>query len=271
MSSKLGSLDQLRLTALRAKSYTAEQIAELADTLTGIIEDMNKSLEACEKHAQSAHAPADAEPNTIVGIRRNGTALEIKDKIVDVEVPTKTSELENDAQYATQKQVETAVSNAGYMKHEVVDELPTAAKADANTIYYLRKNDGKTGDQYDEYQFINGAPELIGGGIFDLSSYATVKSVEKADAALISEIVDKQTASAEKYVGTGNLLAFWNAVKNIIDTQSQEITALSSRIYVLETLANADISGNPFSVTFESLKGVNATGVYNQNESRMEF
>ena len=196
MSIKLGSLDQLRLIALRSKSYTSAQIAELAEAVMDALD--------------------------------------------------------------------------GVLHTEVVDALPEYSADIENIIFYLRKNDGEVGDQYEEYQFINGRPEKIGRKT-DLSGYVTSDDVAKADDALIKNIVEKQQSNAEKYIGTGNLLAFWNAVKAIIDAQAQTITALSSRVYVLETLANADISGNPFSVTFDSLSGVKVSGVYNQNEVRVEF
>lgn len=196
MSTKLGSLDQLKLIALRSKSYTSEQVAELADVVMDIL--------------------------------------------------------------------------SGLLKSEVVDTLPEYSADVENTVYFLRKNNGEVGDQYEEYLFINGRAEKIGSRD-DLSLYATVESVETADDNLISSIVEKQVADEEKYVGTGNLLAFWNAVKGIIDSQARTIAELCSRVAVLETLAKANVSGNPFSVTFDSLSGVKVSGVYNQNEVRVDF
>ena len=39
-------------------------------------------------HSQVAHAPADAQANIIEAVKVNGTALEIKDKTVDIAIPT---------------------------------------------------------------------------------------------------------------------------------------------------------------------------------------
>lgn len=48
-------------------------------------------------HSQSAHAPSDAEKNTIVGIKKNGSALTPdSSRAVNIEVPTKFSDLEDD-------------------------------------------------------------------------------------------------------------------------------------------------------------------------------
>ena len=46
---------------------------------------------------------------------------------------------------------------------------------------------------------------------------------------------------------------------------------LDSRLALLELMYSTDVSGNPFVVTFESLNGVHAAGVWNQPQKRMEF
>lgn len=50
MSDKLNTLNALRMASLRSKGYTAEQIASLVETIQGIIDDINQSLETCEAH-----------------------------------------------------------------------------------------------------------------------------------------------------------------------------------------------------------------------------
>lgn len=109
MSDKLNTLEALRLASLKAKGYTAEQIAELSSAMEDIIKDINDSLKTCEAHVQSAHAPANAEENVIVSIQRNGQAIPPDNKVVNIEVPTKTSALENDSGYATTEDVEEMV------------------------------------------------------------------------------------------------------------------------------------------------------------------
>lgn len=48
-------------------------------------------------HSQSVHAPSNAERNTIVGIKKNGSALTLdSSRAVNIEVPTKFSDLEDD-------------------------------------------------------------------------------------------------------------------------------------------------------------------------------
>lgn len=47
--------------------------------------------------------------------------------------------------------------------------------------------------------------------------------------------------------------------------------AMDSRLSLLELMYNTDVSGNPFTVTFDSLTGLVVTGVWNTNQKRLEF
>ena len=47
--------------------------------------------------------------------------------------------------------------------------------------------------------------------------------------------------------------------------------AIDSRLSLLELMYNTDVSGNPFSVTFDSLTGLVVTGVWNTSQQRLEF
>lgn len=54
-------------------------------------------------HSTQSHAPSDAERNVIIGIQKNGTDITVDSasRIVDISVPTKLSQLTNDAGYKT--------------------------------------------------------------------------------------------------------------------------------------------------------------------------
>ena len=77
--------------------------------------------------------------------------------------------------------VEGAV--AGALKRVVVSVLPSAASADANTIYMVPRNPGETGNVYDEWMAVNGAWEKIGSTDVDLTDYAKTSEVTAAVAA----------------------------------------------------------------------------------------
>lgn len=268
--SKLSSFAALELAALRAKGYTAEQLATLSTALEEIFKEINESLETCEEHIESAHAPANAEENVIVSIKRNGKALPPTDKIVDMEVPEKTSDLTNDSGFTTEEFVANSVKNAGHLSSLVVEELPSASDAKANTIYHVRKNEGELGDQYTQHQLINGVFELFGAKQPNLSAYAQTKDVAKATDALVESIVKTQRASSESYIGTGNLALFWTLIQPYLG--GRDLTELTARVRLLElVMLNEEIEGNPFYVTFDTLSGITATGVWNTQDQRIEF
>lgn len=256
-------LDQLRLAVQAAKIYTAQQVITLTDAF---MED----IAPLEEHAGSAHAPASAEENVIVSIKKNGVAVPPIDKIVDIAVPTKLSQMTNDTGYATTEQVASAVSGSGHLKKLVVDALPAPSAADPDTIYYVRKNDGEAGDQYTEYQLINGAFELVGAKAANLAPYAKLTDVAKASDALIQSIVTGKTASSEAYIGAANLALFWSLIQPFLG--GSDLTELTARVRLLELVVlNEEVEGNPYFVTFESLDGVSATGVWNTQSKRIEF
>lgn len=72
---------------------------------------LKNNLNSAYTHSTSAHAPSNAERNTIVTIKRNGTALTPTDRVVDITVPTKTSDLTNDSDFATNSSVDTKLAN----------------------------------------------------------------------------------------------------------------------------------------------------------------
>ena len=54
----------------------------------------------------------NAEVNIIESIKKNGVALKVKDKTIDIVVPTKISELSNDSSFQTKDEVSTSIKSA---------------------------------------------------------------------------------------------------------------------------------------------------------------
>lgn len=67
------------------------------------------------------------------------------------------------------------------------------------------------------------------------------------------------------------LIAEHNADPEAHQSLRQATAAIDSRLSLLELMYNTDISGNPFTVTFGNLDGVEASGVWNRTQNRMEF
>lgn len=49
------------------------------------------------------------------------------------------------------------------------------------------------------------------------------------------------------------------------------IEDLKDRVLAVEVAAGAEVTANPFAVTFGNLDGVSANGVWNSSNSRLEF
>lgn len=73
---------------------------------------LKSNYDAAYTHSQQAHAPSNAEKNVIVGIQKNGTDLTVNSSTrkVNITVPTKTSELTNDSNFATTTALDAKVN-----------------------------------------------------------------------------------------------------------------------------------------------------------------
>lgn len=75
---------------------------------------LKSNYDAAYTHSTIAHAPSNAERNTIVTIQKNGTALSPdSSRAINVTVPTKVSELTNDSGYLTSVPVTSVNSKTG--------------------------------------------------------------------------------------------------------------------------------------------------------------
>lgn len=72
-------------------------------------EDRTK-WDSAKTHADSAHAPSNAQENVIETVKVNGTALEVSNKAVNVTVPTTVAELTDSADYAKTADVNDSIS-----------------------------------------------------------------------------------------------------------------------------------------------------------------
>ena len=144
---------------------------------------------------------AGAQVNKIETVKVNGTTLSIKDKAVDITVPTKVSQLSNDSAFQTSSQVNsaisTAISKSGHASFQKVDALPAVDSAQENILYLVLN---KTTSHYDIYAKIKGANgtytmEQLDDTTVDLSGY-----VEKENGKGMSTN-DYTTAEKNKLAG----------------------------------------------------------------------
>lgn len=114
--------------------------------------------------------------------------LEVSDHITDTDytqIPsvaavkeladTISQDLEN---YYTKQEVDEALDSLSTLTLEVVTVLPTR-DIHEDSIYLVQSSDPETGNQYDEYIYVNQNWELIGSTKVDLSSYYTKSEIDQ--------------------------------------------------------------------------------------------
>ena len=161
VTTHLTTLGHLQMLAQKAESTYAKQsdFDELKETVDGIVS-------------------AGGEANVIDSISVNGTEQEVTDKNVDITVPTKTSDLENDSDYQTGDEVGTAVAEAvagaGHASFEVAESVPDAESAESNVLYLVYNSE--TG-YYDIYALVGESVVRLDDTTVDLTDYVTSDSL----------------------------------------------------------------------------------------------
>lgn len=91
---------------LDKKALVSDLTSHTSDTTKHITSTERMDWNAAKTHADSTHAPSNAEKNVLVGIQENGTDLTVDSSTrkVNITIPTKVSELINDKNYLTSHQ-----------------------------------------------------------------------------------------------------------------------------------------------------------------------
>ena len=185
-----------------------------------------------------------AQVNVIETVKVNGTPLTPTEKAVDVTVPTKVSQVSNDAGFITKAVSDLAnyyLKTETYTKAEVqgliaaiplfsvttVDALP--ATGDPLKIYFVPKA-GSANDAHDEFIWVDGSWELIGTTAFVLTIDQDASGVSINGTAL------QKASSAQSGLMTPDHIA-------LIGTKA-DTTALSGYVPVSRTVNGHALSGN---------------------------
>lgn len=88
--------------AIGNKANQSDLTAHTGNVDIHVTKEKKTAWDSAATHAGTAHAPSNAERNTIVSVKKNGEEVTPGlDRSVDIKVPTKTSELTNDSGYIT--------------------------------------------------------------------------------------------------------------------------------------------------------------------------
>lgn len=83
-----------------------------------------------------------------------------------------TTQPTGDNDVVNKKYLDEAIANAGHLKREIVEEIPTAADADDSTIYMIFDSTA-AGDRYKEYMKINNVVVQVGDTSVNLKGLVT--------------------------------------------------------------------------------------------------
>lgn len=159
---------------------------------------------------------AGAQVNIIESIKVNGAAQEATAKAVDITVPTKLSDLNNDEGFIdntvanlanyylktetySRTEVNELIGDIATIQISVVESLPSTGES--NVIYLVAKTTSEARNVYDEYLYTGTAFEKIGDTTIDLSNYLT-KTGNASDTTATFTAASSRTAPA-----TGETLA----------------------------------------------------------------
>lgn len=150
-----------------------------------------------------------AQVNVIETVKKNGTALTVTNKAVDISVPTKTSDITNDSGYITkavndltnyykkqetytQTEINNKLSAIPKFAITVVSSLPT--QNIQTTTVYLVSSGEETNNLYTEYIYVNNKWEILGRQQLDLSPYARSDSLATvATTGSYADLIDEPT------------------------------------------------------------------------------
>jgi len=214
------------------------------------------------------NVPADAEKNTIVTIKMNGSNL-TPDANRVVDLGTVISSHQSLGSYYTKTEtdsaISTAVANASHLKRSIVQSLPTASNADENTIYMILANDGATGDLYDEYILANNALEKIGSTRTDLTGYAQTSDLPTKLSDLTDDLMTSyaKASSVSAVSGSDSVRVAIGKLEKALDGKQasgsyasavhthtkSEITDFPNLATVATSGAYSDLTGKPTNVS----------------------
>lgn len=121
-------------------AISANAIPKATNSVDGLLsKEDHARYDSAKTHADSAHAPSDAQANVLETVKVNGTALEVSDKAVNVTVPTTVTELTDSSSYAKKTDIPTTLpangGNADTVNNHTVETNVPENAVFTDTIY----------------------------------------------------------------------------------------------------------------------------------------
>lgn len=248
--------------SIKAKDTTYENATS---SKAGLMSDTDKgNLDSAV--SKLSGIDAGAQVNVIETIKKNGTALTVTNKAVDISVPTKTSDITNDSGYITkavndltnyykksetytQTEIDNKLSTIPKFAISVVQSLPT--QNISTTTVYLVQTGTETNNLYTEYIYVNNKWEILGTQKLDLSPY--VKSTDLATVATTgsyADLIDEPTKLSE-FTNDKNFPSDANYVhtdNNYTTTEKNKLRDIAAGAQV-NTIEAVQVEGTALTIT----------------------
>ena len=224
---------------------------------------------------------AGAQVNVIEAVQRNGSAVPVSGKTVNISVPVALSELTNDegfidstvenlANFYTKSEVNSMVSAIPKFAVQVVSVLPSSGQS--TTTIYLTPNSGSGGNIYDEYLWVNNQWEKIGStqvsftldqdGNSIVINGTTLKDASSTSAGLMSitSYNDLQTAKSN----ISSLQSSYSTLNGTVSTLGTTVSGLStlsttvSQVSTIKPEVTVNQESSPPTITVE-VNGTSST------------
>lgn len=217
-----------------------ESVTNTVDTLEEIVSAEGGLIDQVDNLLLQIGTSTDDAGNKATGlyaeIERVDQTLSLKANAVDVY----TKEATNNAISVA---IGEAIAEVDHLKREVVNILPDASDADANTIYMVPSGLLEDDNKYYEWILIDGIFEQVGSWEVDLSKYATKDALTTVDIkvnTLTQTVVDNQNKNNETVADLQNQIDA--EVLRAKAAEQNNVTALENKADKGTTLADYGIT-----------------------------
>ena len=213
-------------------SANIEAVSKIVDALDNTINSEDGLVHQVNKIKEQIGTVAD-DDNEATGLYKSIDDLQ-KTKADANKVFTKEE---------TNSAIATAIANIDHLKREIVEVLPEAENANANTIYMVSRGLTEDDNKYYEYILIDGVFEPVGSWEVDLSNYATkgeVSSVDTKINTLTQTVTDNKDELDEEILNLQNDLA--DEIERAKAAESANADAIKEKANKATTLAGYGIT-----------------------------
>ena len=239
------------LLAIGNKANDSDLTAHKDDTDIHVSTEDRTKWDSAKTHADSAHAPSNAQENVLETVKVNGTALEVSNKAVNVTVPTKVSELTDSADYAKTADVNNSISTLQTGKADASDLTAHTDDADIHVTADNKTLWNTVEDKVDKTSIATALDDTVTDEQVTSALLAKTELDKKVDkTSIATELSDASTD--DEVVGA---LTAYNELQKLESANKEQFATVSGD-YITVTdsvdgkLVELGVKGNSFQNTY---------------------